>query len=1207
MSKNYILIFFLSFPIFASAQTKNQSLFWEITGPNQTKPSYMYGTMHVSDKIAYYLTDLFYEALLKVDYVALESDPKEWLEAFEDGRMYNELFMGSSDYSYEGFYRLFCPEPVNEEYLSYYLSQGNELLNGILYRNTLFEEDFQQDTYLDMFIYQTAKKYKKKFVGLEDYNVSNALVNTAMLYNDYEDDFDPWLTKLLKEKSYNELLEDAYRDQNIDLIDSLYNAFNNEFFNKYMITDRNVLMANSIDSLIQLGSVFAGIGAAHLPGEKGVIELLMAKGYTVKPIKDELTRHGKLQSAEIKEKITISPFTKQFSPDSAFSVQWLNKLYDFSDGVLISPDLTNGAYVLISRLNRFSDFFPEETCTLSTVDKLIFENVPGEVINKDYIEVSGHKAIDLLNKTKDGNYQRYYMVETPLEIILFKMDGPKNYVTEYGRSFFESISIRQATNEFKTVSTNFNGYKVSVPSIYKIENHSGFASFIANPFLQAINPIDSSFYFVSNVALTDFFYIEEDRFEAKMMQKRMYEKLELEDAVYSYNQQLTSKAPIYINDSIPTGDSLFLKSILAGNHYYLLGYYGSSGVASETFFNSFELLPFKFPKAFEEQVDTILHYSVTTYNEPPYHHLEHMFGKPEKKDLRKYEQITEYYVYGAPSKEEIMLTYLRYPLYRSYENLDSLWAKYKTNSYWQEWFYDEDFLDEEFSESDELIKILSTDTGKINNKFNYLDVYLGRNGSTKYIKNRFILNHGVLFKLTSMQDSLIATSPFVATFFETFTPVDTTIGYSTFEDKTALFLEDIYSTDTLRKEAALNSIYDIHFDEKYLPTLYSIIDTFPFTDKELEYKLDLIYKVCKMNTDNTFNYATELFQKSEYNSLIQISIIKALADLLDEKNSKKILELLAYDIPLPNEYILNNAFSAYFDSIEMASLLFPDLLNYATIEEYKSLVFGLLSNLHTDAGYSSSNYKKIKDFLITEARIELKRLIGEELKNSSSFYEYRNGIDNSNLLRYITLLAPFQNEKEVQTLFQKITSAKDIETLVHLVLMQHANGAETNTDVLKKVVSSGENIHKLARFLLDEEKEEWIKSIDINQDQIALSQLKGSSNQKIKAHETLFNNPLELNGDLYQMYVYRYKIEPRNYGNNSSDKWILGSICYKMPEKEKLQISAFPFYVDLYKGSENQILVPDDAEEIKKYYEKSVEYVEYENRKRVLVESYDDY
>ncbi len=70
----FILFIFSSNTFFAqAAMSKNYpSLLWEITGNGLKKTSYLYGTMHVSDKVAFNLTDSFFVAIKSCDAVALE-------------------------------------------------------------------------------------------------------------------------------------------------------------------------------------------------------------------------------------------------------------------------------------------------------------------------------------------------------------------------------------------------------------------------------------------------------------------------------------------------------------------------------------------------------------------------------------------------------------------------------------------------------------------------------------------------------------------------------------------------------------------------------------------------------------------------------------------------------------------------------------------------------------------------------------------------------------------------------------------------------------------------------------------------------------------------------------------------------------------------------------------------------------------------------
>ena len=74
---------------------------------------------------------------------------------------------------------------------------------------------------------------------------------------------------------YAEKLQDAYRRGDLDLMDSLDNLLEQSLgFREKFMYRRNEIQANSIDSIIRHKSLFARVGAAHLPGSRGVIELL---------------------------------------------------------------------------------------------------------------------------------------------------------------------------------------------------------------------------------------------------------------------------------------------------------------------------------------------------------------------------------------------------------------------------------------------------------------------------------------------------------------------------------------------------------------------------------------------------------------------------------------------------------------------------------------------------------------------------------------------------------------------------------------------------------------------------------------------------------------------------------------------------------------------------------------------------------------------
>src|SRR5207344_813481 len=80
-------------------------------------------------------------------------------------------------------------------------------------------------------------------------------------------------------------LENAYRQGDLDVLDSIQMlAVVSETFQEKFMYKRNEIQANSIDTILKKNSLFVGVGVAHLPGKKGVIELLRKKGYRLRPI-----------------------------------------------------------------------------------------------------------------------------------------------------------------------------------------------------------------------------------------------------------------------------------------------------------------------------------------------------------------------------------------------------------------------------------------------------------------------------------------------------------------------------------------------------------------------------------------------------------------------------------------------------------------------------------------------------------------------------------------------------------------------------------------------------------------------------------------------------------------------------------------------------------------------------------------------------------
>ncbi|WP_396181873.1 TraB/GumN family protein, partial [Flavobacterium sp.] len=418
MKKILFLLTFLSISAFAQ-EKKYQSLFWEISGNGLAKKSYMYGTMHVSDKVSFHLSDSFFEKLMASDFIANESEPNTWTELYDLYGFYQ------STQTRRNFYSNFYTSPIEKDYL-YSLFRGtNYNLIGLLSRTNQANQEFQEETYLDMFIYRTGRKYGKKTLGLEDVKSTTLNIEKAEAEMDRSevDENKQAILKILKKRSYVDVLRDAYREKDLDLLDTLNMLSSPKSYNKAMLFDRNEGMSASMDSIMKTGSLFAAIGAAHLPGKNGMIEILRRKGYTVTPILSEYTEKGKKLKKQIEDYFVKPVFEINTTSDEMISLPLFPLVLKNGEN-LESPDLGNGGHINVKRM-LLQDFITkkDEKFNHKTLDSLFFENIPGEILEIKSYQEKNNFVYDIKSKTKTGKNERYRYYITPLEIIAVIMSG----------------------------------------------------------------------------------------------------------------------------------------------------------------------------------------------------------------------------------------------------------------------------------------------------------------------------------------------------------------------------------------------------------------------------------------------------------------------------------------------------------------------------------------------------------------------------------------------------------------------------------------------------------------------------------------------------------------------------------------------------------------------------------------------------------------
>ncbi|MGB5819948.1 MAG: TraB/GumN family protein [Saonia sp.] len=1002
--------FLLFFSLTIFAQEKN-SLLWEIAGNGLKETSYLYGTMHVSKKIAFRLDDVFYEALDKSKIVALESDPSTWLE--NDETMGNSGYGFGNSFATKGFYtHPFVMKNPRKEDLATYLAFEDRVVNNILYRTNEFSQNFEEETYLDMFIYQAGQKFDKPIVALENLEESSALVGRASL-NAMKEKPDEWLQKKMRQQDPMFLMQDAYRERNINLLDSIDQAMYTQHYLKNMLYVRNENMALRLDSVMRTGKVFTGIGAAHLPGKKGVIAMLRDMGYTVRPLLSRSTVKGKQLKEKFEAKIRENTYENFGPDDNFFSIDLPNKLYPVSEYInttYISPDLANGSFFIVNRIPTFSFLKKETIYTINDIDKLLFENIPGKIIEKTQIIKDGFNGLDIKNQLKNGDHQRYHIYVTPLEILIFKMGGEGDYVVQHSDTIFNSIQFRKVDKKKVILSPGYRDFEVQMPSLYSFTNR--FRK--GKRTIEGYDPVSDSYYFLRKASLNDFNFIEEDTFELKQIQKRFYQDLKLVPVYHGVKgHTMTSKA---VFDSIKK-QTLHLKTTFRKGDYYLMGALTKDENEAMAFFDSFKLKEPLYKTTFKKVTDTALLFSTISSVKPPkfvessnnYHN-----GRNGPKAYDPYNKKT---IYQNKNNEAITVELNKAHDFLMFPSIDSVWALRKKI-----------YAHKKFNVIKEKTRI--SDEG-----YHELQLILTDTASTRGIWIKNIVKDGLLYEVKALVDTIQKPSRFVAEFFENFEPKDTVVGRSILEDKTPEFFAALRANDSI----VISGHRFLIFDEKHIDSLKYYISKFAYKDDKKHIQSNLIQKLGKLKDPDVNSFFKTFYLESYNNSNAQTKILQAVSQKADEASVALVLELMSKDLPLiSNKFEIYKIFRPYLDSLSLARKLYPEILDYSAIEEYKSPIFSMLAKLKDKGLVKSNSYKKYRKQILNDAKIQLKRHLGQytDLGTQARYRKSPQNKNNGVLEDYVVLLHPFIQEKEVKQFFDRLQLVKDPKIRSTFVALQ---------------------------------------------------------------------------------------------------------------------------------------------------------------------------
>lgn len=1151
-----------------------KGIFWKITPKGGGKPSYLYGTMHVSKKLAFRLPDEFYQAIQSSDYVALESNPEKWTEDIEKSAELKELLtlsaMGLKTNKSSCFYSYsYGLSPLDNKALKRQLTYEPQSANELLFRSYGGRMgNFEEDTYLDLYIFKTGRKFGIPIISLEDVAWSLETVMKASL-----DAADP-KKQTNKKLSYQGLsqsdLEDAYREQNLKKLDSIQKASApNEAYLNGLLYIRNDTMFHTMQAYIQQGkSVFAAVGAAHLGGEKGLLEKFSKAGYTVTAVDYKTNLEPSEQINKLDSIFIPVSFHKQYSKDSTlcFYTPTYTSMSSPSGNVeYLSADMTNGVYYYIGRVNTFTYLSGLTTTQIeSKIDSLIFENTQGSILSKNKIIYQQYPGFDITSKTKAGKIIRQRILITPLEILFCKVVGKENYFQKYSvDSFFTQLTINYKPLPHAERKLLLADISVKMP-LSLLENPFERMAYNAPNFLaQGISEKGEYFQLLRNYTVRQYEH-EEDTFHLNMYIHFVAKEFNFK-TIRSTNTFI-GKLPAVIAE-YTTSDKrpVYAAIVSRSNSIYFLIAGTSSKTTAMEFFNSFTVLPdirtqIPFYKDTAEGImfKTVLHPMGGKFSKQLFAQYNTANSSETTKRKTTYSSVFQENDFGY----QFTLDIKEFNPFEAYPTVDSFWNSFYDEQY--ETMKDKFILSKKISHVKDSYKmeVLIRDTNTVNEA---LDLY--------------VVSGNKLLQMISFRDTLCPNYHLVDSAFSSIAFIHPTTP-SFLKSKLDTFIMHVYSKDSATKEFLSNnsSYYNVLKGDE--PRIRALLDTSDVVNKKDDIYSLLINRLNKDTSITNLQFLENLYRRNENNAQRQVDILNALAWMENEKSTILFRNLLTEAPPLDFEED-DNPLNHYYDTLQLAKKLFPELLQLIDYDEYKLDVVYLLSHLMVDSLIDPSIYEQKVNYFAIKGKEEIKRktsskstldeqLESEDEEGETGTENYTNlisSISNSNgneendyasqlnfsefylIKHYENLLAPYKKRPNVRQFFNKIDSTNNKDLQLYNAIDRMEDSLNFDKSIILEYAKLPAYRYKLMHKFHFNKKDHLLPFKITKQEEVAKAKIQ--NNLGLKEKDTLrlvTKMQVQSNSQKGIVFVYKYKAV-------KGDEFLYAYLGFFDPKEKQIMLS----------------------------------------------------
>lgn len=266
----------------------NNTVLWEVSGNGLTGPSYLLGTFHMLCKEDIHFSDALKKALAGSSSVYMELDMDDpstmmgglTMMSMKDGKKLKDLFTEDEYRRIETFFK-----DSLKTSLGMFQSMKPLMLSSLVYPKLMACKNMSG---IEQQLLQLAKENKKEVYGLETI-AFQASVLDSIPYKEQATELIRMVDSLEKSKRYLDSMIVAYKNQDMATLERMLNSdeYGIDGDQGVLLDQRNRNWVSQLKVIMQKGPVFVAVGAGHLPGELGVINLLRKEGYTLRPVQNK--------------------------------------------------------------------------------------------------------------------------------------------------------------------------------------------------------------------------------------------------------------------------------------------------------------------------------------------------------------------------------------------------------------------------------------------------------------------------------------------------------------------------------------------------------------------------------------------------------------------------------------------------------------------------------------------------------------------------------------------------------------------------------------------------------------------------------------------------------------------------------------------------------------------------------------------------------